>query len=62
MVLAGVLLSHFVNPRWIWLSGFAGAGLIFAGATGICLMRSLIARMPWNQRDQSCCGGSCCSR
>lgn len=62
LVLAGVLLSHFVNPRWIWLPGFAGAGLIFAGMTGICPMRSLIARMPWNQKDQSCCGGSCCSR
>ena len=61
IVLAGVLLAHFVNPHWIWLSGFAGAGLIFAGTTGICLMRNLIALMPWNQKG-SCCGGSCCSR
>jgi rhodanese-related sulfurtransferase len=60
MVLAGVLLSYFLNtPAWIWLSGFAGCGLIFAGLTGICPMRIVIAKMPWNQ----CCGtckGTCC--
>lgn len=49
IVLAGVLLAWFVNPAWIWLSGFIGAGLVFAGLSGICLMRSLIAKMPWNQ-------------
>ena len=60
MVLAGVLLSYFHNPAWIWLSGFAGCGLIVAGLTGICPMRSLIALMPWNQGKAggkgSCCG------
>ena len=58
LVVTGVLLSHFVNPNWIWLSGFVGAGLLMAGATGFCPMRSLIALMPWNQRSK-CCGGSC---
>jgi rhodanese-related sulfurtransferase len=58
IVLTGVLLSRFVNPSWIWLSGFVGAGLIFAGTSGICPMRSLIAKMPWNQSGGKC-GGSC---
>lgn len=58
IVLTGVLLSRFVNPSWIWLSGFVGAGLIFAGTSGICPMRSLIARMPWNQSKR--CNGSSC--
>lgn len=49
-VLSGVLLSQFVNPVFIWLSGFMGAGLIFAGLTGTCGMGVLIAKMPWNQR------------
>ena len=65
VVLTGVLLAYFVNPAWIWLSGFAGAGLIFAGLSGICPMRSLIACMPWNQAGKSnggCCGGTCCSK
>ena len=60
LVIIGVLLSRFVNPDWVWLSAFVGAGLMMAGATGFCPMRILIARMPWNQKGQ-CCGGSCCS-
>ena len=58
LVVAGALLSHFVNPHWIWLSGFVGAGLMMAGSTGFCPMRRLIAMMPWNQKN-NCCGGSC---
>ena len=61
LVITGVLLSHFGNPHWIWLSGFVGAGLMLAGATGFCPMRSLIALMPWNQKGKCCSGGSCCS-
>ena len=59
IVLAGVLLSVFLNPAWIWLSGFAGCGLIFAGLTGICPMRTVIAKMPWNQIGGKC-KGTCC--
>jgi len=54
LVLSGVLLSRFVNPEFIWLSGFVGAGLIFAGATDWCGMGMLIARMPWNQGAAAC--------
>ena len=60
MVVAGVLLSVFQNPAWVWLSAFAGCGLMFAGLSGICPMRSLIAKMPWNQGQKdakkACCG------
>lgn len=60
IVLTGVLLSHFLSPAWIWLSGFAGCGLIFAGLTGICPLRSVVAQMPWNQGGAkgkgACCG------
>lgn len=51
IVLTGVLLSILIHRNWIFLSGFVGAGLIFAGTTGLCPMRSLIARMPWNQES-----------
>lgn len=50
IVLTGVLLSHFVNPSFIWLSGFVGAGLIFAGITDWCGMGLLLARAPWNRK------------
>ena len=56
IVLTGVLLAHFVHPAFIWLSGFIGAGLIFAGTTDWCGMGMLIAKLPWNQRSD---GGSC---
>lgn len=56
LVLGGVLLARFVHPSFIWLSGFVGAGLIFAGITDWCGMGMLIAKMPWNQcADKSCC-------
>jgi hypothetical protein len=49
-ILSGVLLSQFVNPVFIWVSGFMGAGLIYAGLTGKCGMVVLLSKMPWNQR------------
>ena len=56
IVLIGVLLAQFVNPAFIWLSGFVGAGLTFAGITDWCGMGMLIAKMPWNQRGSDACG------
>jgi rhodanese-related sulfurtransferase len=50
LVLAGVLLARFVNFHFLWLSGFVGAGLIFAGITDFCGMGLLLAKMPWNKR------------
>ncbi len=50
LVLSGVLLSYFVNPAFIWLSAFVGAGLIFAGITDWCGMGLLLAKAPWNQK------------
>lgn len=58
IVLTGVLLAHFVNPAFIWLSGFVGAGLVFAGITDWCGMGMLIAKLPWNQRG----GGTSCTK
>jgi rhodanese-related sulfurtransferase len=49
LVLLGVLLSQTVAPGWIWLSGFVGAGLIFAGVSGFCGMARLLGVMPWNR-------------
>ena len=50
IVFTGVLLARFVNFNFIWLSGFVGAGLIFAGITDFCGMGLLIAKLPWNKR------------
>lgn len=49
LVLLGVILSQTVAPGWIWLSGFVGAGLTFAGISGFCGMARLLAVLPWNR-------------
>ncbi len=49
LVLTGVVLSYLVNPSFILLSGFVGAGLVFSGITDTCPMAMGIAKMPWNQ-------------
>jgi rhodanese-related sulfurtransferase len=53
LVLAGVLLGWLINPVFFGLSGFVGAGLIFAGVTDFCGMGLLLARMPWNNRSHA---------
>lgn len=63
LVLLGVTLGWQVHPGYFGLSAFVGVGLTVAGLTGFCPMAILLAKMPWNQRGASCCGGGgCCSR
>jgi rhodanese-related sulfurtransferase len=49
LVLLGTVLGYFVDPLWLGLSAFVGAGLMFAGITDTCGMALVLARMPWNQ-------------
>lgn len=49
LVFTGVALGMLVNSNFYFLSGFVGAGLMFAGITDTCMMAILIARMPWNK-------------
>lgn len=63
-VLTGVILARLVDPNWIYLSAFFGAGLLFAGTTGWCGLAILLSKMPWNHvPGSSCCStGSCTSK
>ena len=54
LVLAGSVLAWFLNPAYIGLSVFVGAGLVYAGLTGSCAMGVLLSRMPWNRRGNTC--------
>lgn len=56
LVLLGVVLGAFISPWFLILSGFVGAGLTFAGATGFCGMAKLLAFMPWNR---TACANAC---
>jgi rhodanese-related sulfurtransferase len=49
LVFTGVVLGMLVSSSFYFLSGFVGAGLMFAGITDTCMMGTLIARMPWNR-------------
>lgn len=50
LVVLGVILAWLVNPYFIALSAFVGAGLVFAGITDWCGMGLLLAKAPWNSR------------
>lgn len=49
MVLTGVVLGFVVHPGFFGLSGFVGAGLVFAGVTDWCGMGLVLGRCPWNR-------------
>jgi sulfur dioxygenase len=49
MVLTGVTLGTLVNPWFLAIAAFFGAGLTFAGATGTCGLALLLLKMPWNR-------------
>lgn len=50
LVFLGTLLGVLVDPLFLVVPGFVGAGLVFAGVTDTCGMAMILARMPWNQR------------
>ena len=50
LILCGVVLGYSVSSGFFLLSGFVGAGLLFAGLTGFCGMARLLKVMPWNRR------------
>jgi rhodanese-related sulfurtransferase len=49
IVFIGVVLGYFVHPAFYAVSGFIGAGLMFAGITDWCGMGLLLAKAPWNK-------------
>ncbi|HEI8778429.1 rhodanese family protein [Enterobacter cloacae] len=49
LILCGVVLGYTLSSGFFLLSGFVGAGLLFAGLTGFCGMARLLKVMPWNR-------------
>lgn len=49
LVLIGVVLGFSIHLGFFLLSGFVGAGLLFAGISGFCGMARLLEKMPWNR-------------
>ena len=53
LVFLGTVLGALVSPWFLIISGFVGAGLVFAGITNTCAMAILLAKLPYNQRAVS---------
>ncbi len=49
LVLTGTILGALVSPRFLLLSGFVGAGLVFSGISNTCAMGTLLSKLPYNQ-------------
>ncbi|MBL8747018.1 MAG: rhodanese-like domain-containing protein [Phycisphaerae bacterium] len=64
VVLVGSVLAAMVSPWFLVLTGFFGAGLLFAGATGTCGLAAVLGWMPWNRvfRTSVTCGRDGMSR
>ncbi|HME12879.1 MAG TPA: rhodanese-like domain-containing protein [Candidatus Acidoferrum sp.] len=53
LAFTGAALAATVDVRWLYLSGFIGLGLTFAGLTDVCPMGMLLGKMPWNSTPRS---------
>lgn len=61
-VLTGAILVLTIDPKWVLLCAFFGAGLTMAGSTGWCGLAILMSKMPWNRvAGQSCSASGNCS-
>jgi hypothetical protein len=45
VVLASLLLAHFVAPGWLWLTAFVGANLLQAAFTGFCPLATILKKL-----------------
>lgn len=57
LILLGVILSFTLSAYYSLLSGFVGAGLMFAGITGYCGMANLLMLLPYNKANN--CNSTC---
>ena len=49
LTLLGAILAITVSPVWVWLSGFVGAGMLFAGLSGNCMLKMALMKLPMNK-------------
>jgi rhodanese-related sulfurtransferase len=49
LVLVTLTLALTTSKLWLMGTAFVGAGLAFAGVSNICMMASLLGKLPWNR-------------
>ena len=42
LVLAGIILSNYVSPSWIWLSVFVGVNMLQSSFTKFCPLEKIL--------------------
>ena len=50
ITLVGILASIFV-PKFKWLAGGVGGGLVFSAVSNTCAMGNMLAKLPYNRTD-----------
>ena len=50
LVFFGTILSVTVSPWFMFLTGFVGAGLMFAGISNTCAMANILSMLPYNKQ------------
>jgi rhodanese-related sulfurtransferase len=48
------ILGSVATPRLKWLAAGVGTGLVGAALTNTCAMGTMLSKMPWNKRSDSC--------
>ncbi|MTI43023.1 Protein of unknown function (DUF2892) [Roseibium hamelinense] len=51
LVLASVLLSVYVSPMWLWLTGILGVHLMQASFTGLCPVVMILKKLGLPQKS-----------
>lgn len=54
MILLGLLLGHYVNANWLWLSAFVGANLLQHSITNWCLLITILNKLGVKDNGASC--------
>ena len=49
LVIITMLLANLVSPYFYLATAFVGAGLVFAGISDICMMATVLGKLPWNR-------------
>lgn len=50
------VLAAVASPWWLLGTGALGAGLLFAGVTGMCALAAVLGKMPWNRSGGKAAG------
>ncbi len=44
-ILISLILSHYVNPNWLWFTAFVGANLLQSSFTNWCMLGLILKKL-----------------